>query len=86
MTNSEEQLKDKPPKSAFSVAASPFNGIKLELAIILIVGFVLWLVLDSITDNDLTHVAALLIYSCSAAAWLAWRVRSIVQQIEKSRP
>ena len=83
MTNPADQNKDKPSKSAFSVAASPFNGIKLELAIILIVGFVLWLVLDSITDNDLTHIAVLFVYSCSTALWLAWRVRNIMQQMEK---
>ena len=67
-------------KSAFSVAASPFNAIKLELIIILIVGFVFWLVLQSITDNDLTHIAVLFLYSTTGAIWLSLRVRYIARK------
>ena len=80
MTNPANQNNNDSSKTAFKVAASPFNPIKLELVIILIIGFVLWLVLDSITDNDLTHVAILFLYSASSAIWLALRIRHIVQQ------
>ena len=80
MTNPANQNNNDSSKTAFKVAASPFNPIKLELVIILIIGFVLWLVLDSITDNDLTHVAILFLYSASSAIWLTLRIRHIAQQ------
>lgn len=66
--------------AAFTVAASPFNAVKLELVIVLIVGFVLWLVMHSITDNDLTHILILFLYSASGALWLSVRVRNVSQQ------
>lgn len=65
---------------AFAVAASPFNAIKLELVIILIVGFLLWLLLNSITENDLTHVFILFVYGVSGAVWLSLRIRKVYQQ------
>ena len=80
MTSPANQEKNELPKSTFSVAASPFNPVKLELVIMLITGFVLWLVLDSITDNDLTHVAILFLYGVSAAAWLSLRIRKLSRQ------
>ena len=80
MTNPTSQDNNKPSKNAFTVAASPFNPVKLELVILLISGVVLWLVLDSITDNDVTHLAILFLYSISAALWLTLRIRNIVKQ------
>ncbi len=80
MTTPTKQENNKPPKSAFSVAASPFNPVKLELVVLLIIGFVLWLVLNSITDSDLTHVAILFLYSVSGAAWLSLRIRKLLQK------
>jgi hypothetical protein len=80
MTNSTNQDNNGSSKTAFTVAASPFNPVKLELVIILIAGLVLWLVLDSITDKDLTHVAILFLYSISGALWLILRVHKIARQ------
>lgn len=70
--------------SAFKVAASPFNAIKLELVIVLIVGFLLWMVLNSITESDLTHIVVLFVYSVSGAIWLSLRIRKVSQQTSKS--
>lgn len=80
MTNLANKNKNESSKTAFSVAASPFNPVKLELVIILISGLVLWLVLNSITDNDVTHVAILFLYSISGALWLSLRIRKIARQ------
>ena len=77
---SKMQSPEKSSKTAFAVAASPFNAIKLEVAIILIIAFVLWLVLNSITDSDLTHVAILFVYSVTGAAWITLRIRHVSQQ------
>ena len=72
-----------PAKSGFSVASSPFNAIKLEIAIIIIIAFLLWAVLNSITDNDLTHVAILFLYSMTGAVWVVARIRFITLQNTK---
>ena len=85
MTDPVDNNNKKASDSAFSVAASPFNAIKLELVIILIVGFVLWLVLNSITNNDLTHIAVLFLYSTGGAIWLSLRVRRVVRQISENK-
>lgn len=75
---------NKPAKSAFSVAASPFNAVKLELAIILIAGFILWLVLNTITNNDMTHIAVLFVYSSCGAIWLSLRIRGVARKSRKN--
>ena len=79
----EQQLKKK-SKQVFAVAASPFNAIKLELPIILILGFLLWAVLNSITDNDLTHIVVLFLYSLTGAIWLSLRIRFVSRQVDKN--
>jgi len=79
----EKKADKKVQKSAFSVEASPFNAIKLELAILLLLGFVFWLVLDSITNSDLTQIIILLIYSMLGSIWLAVRIRRVLQQSVK---
>ena len=83
MSDSTDQDPEKSSTTAFAVAASPFNAIKLEVVIIFIIAFVLWLVLDSITDSDLTHVAILFLYSMTGAAWITTRIRYITKRISK---
>jgi len=83
MTNSTDNNKES-SKSVFTVAASPFNSIKLELAIILIIGFVFWLVLNSITNNELTHIALLFLYSSCGAIWLSLRIRHVARKASKN--
>jgi len=63
------------PTTGFGVHASPFNGVKLELAIILILGALFWLVLDSITNNEITQIGLLLLFGVLGAAWLVIRTR-----------
>ena len=72
--------------TAFTVAASPFNTIKLELVIVLIIGFLLWIVLNSITDNDWAHIVILFVYSVGGAVWLSVRVRKVLQQSARANP
>ncbi|NOZ54467.1 MAG: hypothetical protein GXP08_15265 [Gammaproteobacteria bacterium] len=64
--------------SGFGVAASPFNGVKLELAIILILGVSFWLVLDSITNNDIAQIGLLLLFGVIGAGRLVVRTRSLM--------
>ena len=87
MTNtvSEKTAATRQPKGV-GVAASPFNGIKLELGLCLVLGAMLWLGADSITANEGTQLLMLLIYSLLAAIWLVLRTRLILRRCEVERP
>ena len=70
-------------KKAFSVNASPLNPVKLELVIILLVGVLLWLLVDSITKNQAAQIAILFLYGIVGALWLLYRTRSIVSRLQQ---
>lgn len=70
----------------FGVAASPFNGVKLELGLCLILGTLLWLGADSITANEGTQLLMLLSYGLLAAIWLVLRTRIILRRCEAEPP
>lgn len=74
---------DQYDKKGLSVAPSPFNAVKLELAIILIVGLLLWTVVDSITSSDSAQIGILMIFGLFGAAWLIIRTRYLSQRIVK---
>ena len=69
-----------PSKKGFGVAASPFNGVKIELGIVLILGFVLWLAADSITASITAQLLVLVSYGLIGAFWLVIRTRRVAQQ------
>lgn len=71
---------EKPVKKAFHVAPSPLNEVKLELVIILLLGFVLWIVMDSITNSDLTQISVLFLFSAIGALWVVLRIRYLSKQ------
>ncbi|MEK6747823.1 MAG: hypothetical protein AABY83_01285 [Pseudomonadota bacterium] len=59
----------------FSVQASPFNPIKFELGIILIIGLLLVLVIERITPRGVLQLLGLWVYAMAGVAWLSWRIR-----------
>ncbi|MBN4078661.1 hypothetical protein JYT96_01500 [Gammaproteobacteria bacterium AH-315-C21] len=67
-------------KKHFAVLASPFNGVKLELALILIIGLVLWLVLEQLFPHRVEAFFMLIGYSLLAAGWIILRVRNVLKQ------
>ena len=69
------------PRKGFGVAASPFNGVKIELGFVLIFGFILWLAADSITASITTQLLLLTGYGFIGAFWLVIRTQRIIQQI-----
>lgn len=70
----------KQSKPAFHVAASPLNAVKLELGIIIVAGVLLWLMLDSITNNDVTQILVLFLFGMIGAGWLVVRTRILLQR------
>ncbi len=69
----------------FGVAASPLNGVKLELGIILFVGLLLWLAVDSITVNLANQLLILALFGGVSALWLVLRTRRTLKQLDKTR-
>jgi hypothetical protein len=67
-------------KKGFGVAASPFNGVKMELGFALFLGFLLWLAADSITASIATQLLLLVSYGLISAGWLVIRTRRVLQQ------
>ena len=64
----------------FSVAASPFNPVKLDLAIIIAVAIIYLLVVMKAVDDEGVQFLLLAGYGFAAAIFLIWRVRRIVSK------
>jgi hypothetical protein len=71
--------------NAFSVAPSPFNAIKLELGIVIVVGVLLLIGVNSITHDTLIQIGLLFIAGASAMVWIIWRTRKILKR-QSHRP
>lgn len=70
----------KPKPGNFGVAASPFNGIKIELGFTILFGAILWLAADSITANEAAQWLMLLVYGLSSMIWLVMRTRAVLRR------
>lgn len=66
----------------FGVAASPFNGIKLELGFCVMLGVLLWLGANSITADEGAQLMLLLAYSLLSMVWLVVRTRALLRRFE----
>lgn len=77
-TNAAENTQSK----GFGVAASPFNGVKLELGVCVILGVLLWLGADSITADEGAQLLILLAYGLLAMGWLVLRTRAVLRRCE----
>jgi len=70
-------------KSGFTVAASPLNPVKLELGIVLILGFVLFLVVSYLVESPLAQFGILIAYGLLSMLWIIYRVKSLITALEK---
>ncbi|MBL4851776.1 MAG: hypothetical protein JKY90_05795 [Gammaproteobacteria bacterium] len=68
------------PRGHVAVSASPFNGVKLELALILVIGLILWLILERLFPHRIEAFIMLVGYSLLAAGWIILRVRNVLKQ------
>lgn len=83
--SSVQQSMQAAPGNGFGVTASPFNAVKLELAILLILGLVLGLLLDSITHRDWVQIGILACYGVTAGGWILFRTRRVLSRIVAQR-
>lgn len=80
--DSQQDPRQKANKSGMSVAASPFNRVKLELGFALFFGILLWLAVDFITHSIDTQLLILVSYGLIASIWLVIRTRQVLKQHE----
>lgn len=90
MTDDNPKTSTKPPiitetEAGFGVKASPMNGVKLELALWLILAFPVILVLHRIIESEWWRLFGMASYGVVAAAWIIVRARRIAMTIEKNR-
>jgi len=67
------------------VAPSPLNTVKLELAVILVVGFLLLLAQGKLLDSLLAQLLVLSSYSLAGMVWIVVRTRAILWRIVRER-
>lgn len=72
-------------RRGITVAPSPFNKVKFELGIILLLLPLAWLVVERLVGETIVEFMLLFAMACLAAAWLIWRTRSVLRQMERER-
>ncbi len=73
-----EKSRSVPGKSAkFAVAASPFNPVKLELGIILVVALLWAAVVTTWVPSVMVQMALLALYGIGAMVWLVRRTAKV---------
>ncbi len=77
-----EKKESRGNKRGFSVSASPFNGVKLELGIIFILGALLWLGAHSIIASTGAQLLIFFGFGLLSALWLVARTRVVLHQHE----
>jgi hypothetical protein len=64
---------------------NPFNRVKADFAILLIVGLILLFVSGRLFDSEGSELAFLGVYSCAGALWLVLRARRIEKRMRKQQ-
>ena len=65
----------------FTVAASPFNGVKLDLAIVVLIGGLVWLIHDRLISSPLGQLILLASYGLSAMCWIIYKTRRVMRSL-----
>lgn len=84
MTHSEGDASLSRRRKVFTVKASPFNAIKLDLALILIVGIVVLVVHERLVENQLGQLLIVACYGIAAMLWIVIRTRRVVKNIDQT--
>ena len=73
----------KHPGKKMTVAPSPLNAVKLDLAIILILSLLVFVLQEKITTNVLAQIAFLSAFGLSAMIWIIIRTNRIMRGLKK---
>jgi Flp pilus assembly protein TadB len=74
-----------PDQHGFGVSPGRFNGVKLELGIILCLAMVMWLVVEHLTVSLQAQVLMLGVYGLTGMVWLMVRARRILHRARQDR-
>ncbi len=69
----------------FAVAASPLNEVKLDLALLLVVGIILLIIEDKLIDQLAGQILLLFVYGLLAATWIIIRVKRILTKHQQEQ-
>lgn len=83
---SEEKGARSVARGSLSVAASPLNGVKFELGVILLVGLLLVPVIGRVLADPLWQFVALIGYGFAGALWLVIRARRVLGREARREP
>ena len=67
-------------RGGWAVAPSPFNAVKLELGVALLIGLLLLLVSGRLPGGAAGQLLILLGYGTAASLWIVWRVRRTLRR------
>ncbi len=68
-------------RKGFTVAASPFNAVKLDLAVIVILGLLLALIHDRLVEHPLGQLILLAVFGLASMLWIIFRSRRVSQRL-----
>ncbi len=71
-------------KKGFTVPASPFNAVKVDLALLIIVGGVLWLIHDRLVEDPFGQFLLLAGYGAAAMGWIVIKTRRVAKRLAAS--
>lgn len=69
------------PSKGVGVAASPFNPIKFELALILAGGLMLVLLMATVIKIPGWEFTVVTVYFLAGSCWVIWRTRVLLQRL-----
>jgi len=71
--------------ASFSVSPSPFNPVKLELGVWIVLIVPVWLVVHALTEQEWARLLLLSGYSSFAALRLLWRISRIQRLLREGK-
>lgn len=71
---------------SFSVAPSPYNPIKFELGVWLLLSLPAWIVVHSFTESEMYRFLFLAAFSSIAALRLLFRIRKLQRKLRETKP
>jgi len=68
-------------QKGFTVAASPLNGVKVDLAVVIVLGILLLITHGLLSESTLVQLAILLGYGLTAMAWIVLKTRRLMSKL-----
>jgi hypothetical protein len=68
----------------FRVGASPFNTVKFDLGVLLVIGVLVWLLIDRMSEDLVIQLMVLAGYGLASMLWIIFHTRRILHQITKA--